>query len=265
MSLPTISFRSLLTQFASSFDRPYDPTQGIDELDVNSKLKLAVQANTAMDRLWRPPNAAFAWKWTTTSGLINLNTDGSIAWSSIQNSDDWFNLWSQDPRPPNNPPTNSGWYVGNPAYAIAATEDITALWPRTSLASIFAFWRIPRPVFNNALVVPATLYNIGQVVYDETATGHCYMALQNAVFGSALSDATKWAVQAPPDRIGNVIADFVETLRVGSKGSDASSKVKQSTMEQWLDVEMSRELALNGSGAPWEFNRWHTSFQFFIR
>jgi hypothetical protein len=105
------------------------------------------------------------------------------------------------------------------------------------------------------VVVGANTYNTGQIVYDETATGHCFMALQNGVLGSALSDATKWAVQAPPDRIGNVIAEFVESMRIASAGSDGSAAMAMKILDQWLEIEMSRELPRDGSGPPWGWDR----------
>lgn len=261
MNLPTISFRDLLGQFAAASGRAYDPLQNVDDLSISAKIQFASWLNTAMDRVWRAPNSAFAWKWTTTSGPLTVGADGSIAWSAIQNSDDWFNLWSQDPRPAQNPPSNMGWFIGNPAYAIPCSEDTQAFWPRTTLGTIWGFWRLPRPRFNNAVVVSANNYSAGQIVFDETATGHCYLALVNNAAGNALSDASQWAVQAPPDRVGNVLAEAVETMRLQAKGSEGSSGVNKSDFDTWLDIEMSRELPRDGSGAPWEYNRWHQFYR----
>lgn len=255
--LPSISFRSLLTQFAASEDRSYDPLQSIDELSVRGKLKFASWCNTAMDRLWRPPNAAFAWSWTTTNGIQTLSPDGSLPISSFANAD-WFNVWDKDPRPMDNPPQTAGWWGGNSAIPIKCVEDGTFIWPRARQGTVFMFWRTARPVFGNVVVVSANTYNIGQVVFDETATGHCYMALINGAAGNQLIDNTQWAVQAPPDRIGNVMAEQVETMRLQAKGSDGSSTVNQRDVETWLDVEMARELPRDGTGFPWQFNRWHS-------
>jgi len=167
MSFPQNSFRDIVVQVANAVGRSYDvlDTPPLDELNQGLKSKIAGFCNTSLDRLWRNPNPAFAWKWTTTSGLITLQANGSFLWSDIANSDDWFNVWSQDPRPVQTNPPSPGWFLGNPAFPIRCVEDNAAVWPRINQTTVFAFWRLPVPKLTSRLVNTGSTYNtIGTLV-----------------------------------------------------------------------------------------------------
>lgn len=264
MSFPVTSFRDLMVQCANAAGLGYDPldTPPIDDLSQIQKSKFAGFANTAMDRIWRNPNPAFAWKWTTTSGPLTLQTNGSILWSDIQNSDDWFNLWDRDPRPMDNPPPNLGWHIGNSARPVRCIEDNAAIWPRINQGTVFAFWRLPRPQFTARLVNTGTTYNtVGTLVWDAidaTGSGHVYKSIATGALGGNLTDAAKWTPQLIPDRISNVIAEFIETMRLQSAGADGSSGLNNAEAMTWLDYEMAKENPRDGNGAPWDFDRRYT-------
>lgn len=255
MSFPVVSFANILTQCAAAADLAYDPAQSIDELSTNTKLKFATFINSAMDRIWRAPNPAFAWKWTTTNVEITLDADGMFAWDEIENSDDWFNLWDRDPRPQDNPPGSSGWWIGNSARALRSTEDYDGVWPRVAgQQTVFAFYRMPRPKFTNVAVNTATSYAAGSLVYDPSGTGHCYLANAASAPGNNLADS-KWTRQAIPERVADVLADFAEQLRLDSKAEEARSMGQFKVMNMWLDEEMRKELPREGGGPPWCWDR----------
>lgn len=262
------TFRDIMVQAANSAGSGYDPldTPPIDELSQVFKSKIAGFCNTSMDRVWRNPNPAFAWKWTTTSGLLTLQPTGFINWSDIQFSDDWFNIWSMDPRPPNNPPKGNGWWIGNAAYPITCVEDAQAIWPRTSLLTVWGFWRLPRPQFTSRVVDTTKTYNVvGTLVWDESGTGNVFKSIATSALGNNLLDAAKWMPQLIPDRLSDVLAESIETMRLQSAAADGSSKINQSDFDQWLDNEMAKENPRDGNGPPWgydrRFRRYCSSYQ----
>lgn len=248
----------MMVQYANSAGLAFDPLDNppLDDLSQSTKSKFAGFTNTAIGRLWRNPNPAFAWKWTTTSGPITLQTNGSILWSDIQNSDDFFSLWSGDPRPMDNPPPNLGWWVGNSAFAVRAVEDNSAIWPRVNQATVYAFWRIPVPQFTSRLVNTGTTYNtIGTLVWDQSATGHVYKSINTGALGSNLTDTGKWTPQTIPMRLADVLAEFVETMRLTSAGADGSGAQNNAEAMTWLDYEMAKENPRDGTGNPWSYDR----------
>ena len=250
-------------QAANAAGLAYAPVDSppLDQLNQAIKSKIAGFVNTAMDRLWRNPNPAFAWKWTTTSGLLTVQPGGFINWSDINYSDDWFNLFSQDPRPPSSPPNNSGWYAGNPAYPITCIEDAEAIWPRTSLLQVYAFWRLPVPRFTSNLVNTGSTYNvIGTLVWDELGTGSVFKSIATGALGNNLLDTGKWLRVDIPYRLSNVMAEMVETMRLQGAGADGSSKINDAEMQTWLDNEMAKENPRDGNGPPWAWDRRFTNF-----
>lgn len=258
MAFPTVTFRDIVAQVANSMGLAYDPldSPALDDLSQGQKSKIAGFSNTALDRVWRNPNPAFAWKWTTTSGTINLQANSSILWSDIQNSDDWFNLWTFDPRPMDNPPPNLGWYVGNAALPVNCVEDNAAIWPRLSQTSVYAFWRLPVPKLTSRLVNTGTTYNtIGTLVWDQSATGSVFKSIATGALGSNLLDAAKWVVQDIPYRLSNVLAEMAQTTMLQSSGADGSSTVNNAEAMTWLDYEMAKENPRDGSGPPWAWDR----------
>lgn len=260
-TFPQVSFSQMLTQYANSAGVSFDPldTPALDDLSQSTKSKFAGWTNTGMDRLWRNPNPAFAWKWTTTSGPITLQTNGSILWSDIQNSDDFFNLWSVDPRPMDSPPPNLGWYVGNSAFPIHCVEDNQAIWPRVNSTTLYAFWRLPVPQFTSRLVDTTKTYNtIGTLVWDQASaagSGNVYKSIATGALGSNLTDAAKWVAQTVPYRLSNVLAEVVETMRLGSAGSDGSAGLNSAEADKWLDIEMAKENPRDGNGPVWGYDR----------
>jgi hypothetical protein len=252
-----------MVQVANSISRSYDPIDSppLDELNQALKSKIAGFCNTSLDRLWRNPNPAFAWKWTTTSGLLTLNADGSLPWSAIQNSDDWFSLWSQDPRPMDSPPPNIGWWLGNSAYPVRCVEDAAFIWPRISQTTVYAFWRLPVPKLTSRLVNPATTYNtIGTLVWDESGTGNVFMSIAAGALGSNLGDTSKWTPQTIPYRLSNVLAQMAQSMMLEADGSDGSAALNDKTVDNWLDCEMAKENPRDGSGCPWSFDRRYQHF-----
>lgn len=264
-AFPQVSFSQMMTQYANSAGLAFDPLDSptLDDLSQSTKSKFAGWTNTALDRLWRNPNPAFAWKWTTTSGVLTLQTNGSILWSDIQNSDDWFSLWSADPRPMDNPPPNIGWYVGNSAFPIHCVEDNAAIWPRVNSTTLYGFWRLPVPQLTSRLVNTASTYNtIGTLVWDQASvsgSGNVYKSLATGALGNNLTDAAKWVVQTIPYRLSNVLAEFVETMRLQAAGADGSSGLNSAEMMSWLDVEMAKENPRDGNGCPWSWDRRYRS------
>lgn len=258
MAFPVVSFRDLVVQVANSIGRAYDPLDNppLDELNQGLKSKMAGFCNTSLDRLWRNPNPAFAWKWTTTSGLITLQTNGSFLWSDIQNSDDWFSAWDRDPRPMDNPPPNIGWWVGNSARPIRCIEDNAAVWPRIEQTTIWVFWRLPVPKLTSRLVNTMSTYNtIGTLVWDEAGTGNVFMSIATGALGSNLGDAAKWAPQTIPYRLSNVLAQMAQSMMLEGDGSDGSAALNDKTVDNWLDCEMAKDNPRDGSGCPWSFDR----------
>lgn len=263
MSFPVVTLRDMMVQAANSAGVAYAPvdTPSIDELSTSNKSKYVGYINTSMDRLWRNPNPAFAWKWTTTSGLLTVQSGGFINWADIQFSEDWFCLFSQDPRPPNNPPNNNGWYCGNSAYPVTCVEDVQAIWPRTSLQTVYGFWRLPVPKFTSNLVSTTTTYNtIGTLVWDELGTGSVFKSIATAALGSNLLDTGKWLQVDIPYRLANVMAEMVETMRLQGTGADGSSKMNDAEMQTWLDTEMAKDNPRDGSGPVWGYDRRFSSY-----
>lgn len=260
---PVVTFSDIVTQVANSMGLGYSlvDTPPIDDMSKTTKSKIAGFSNTALDRVWRNPNPAFAWKWTTTSATINLQTNGSILWSDIQYSDDWFSLFTFDPRPMDNPPPNLGWYVGNSALPVRCVEDASAIWPRLTQTSVFAFWRLPVPKLTSRVVDAMTTYNtIGTLVWDETGTGSVYKSIATGALGSNLLDAAKWVVQDIPYRLSNVLAEMAQTMMLQASGADGSSTVNNAEAMTWLDIEMAKENPRDGSGPVWSYDRRYVQY-----
>lgn len=246
MSYPsTVTFQRILQDVSAAEAPAY--TTGTD-LSAVDRLRRRSFANTAMDWIWRPPNRMFAWDFSVATKTVTV-TNGNFPMSEIDNSD-WWSIWSQDPRPFNNP-TTSTW----PSIRgrITAYKDGSGLYPQASNGDVFVFYRQAAPQFSCVAVVAGTTYPAGSVVYDEDATGDCYVALVSAL-GSAIADPTKWQRQYIPQQIGNVLQNLIiAQLRDAIRSSGASATADKKAQE-WLDLEMMRQFPQPFAGPPWAIN-----------
>ncbi len=247
MSYPnTVTFQSMV-QDASASELPLYVDAAA--FTAATRFKYKSFANTAISWIWRTPNRMFAWDWSISTVTATI-TDGFFPWSTIENSD-WFNLWAQDPRPFPIPTASVNW----PGLygAVKAYQDGSGIYPQANLATVFAFFRRAQPKFTMTKVVGGTTYAAGSVVYDEDATGDCYVALVSAL-GSDISDPAKWARQLIPECIGNIMQTLIVSQLRDTNKSDESASIAYKEAQNWLDLEMERQLPRFLAGPPWAFN-----------
>jgi hypothetical protein len=230
MPAPTSTHKDILNAVALAAGVTYDTMLASDSERWTSF------ANTAMDWIWRPPNRLFAWKWSVTTDTITI-TDGKFALSEIDYSD-WWNLWSEDPRP----------------------------FLQTTQATVFAFYRIARPVFTSTVVTVATAYATGAVVFDDRTaanggTGNCFKCVTGYTTPATQGDLTtdlantaKWTVQSIPGVLTNPLIGWVDGLRRESLGQQERGGRVKADAEAWLDKEMAEQLPRWQNGPPWGFN-----------
>lgn len=218
-------------------------------------------ANTAMDWVWRPPNRLFAWKWSVATKTITI-TDGKFALSEIDYAD-WWNLWSEDPRPYLQ---NGGSWPSCDAFRVRAVDDGDGVWPQTERGTVFAFYRIARPRFTATVVAVATAYATGAIVYDDrtgvaASTGNCFKCVTGYTTPATEGDLTtdlanpaKWTAQSIPEILSNPLVGWIDGIRRENLGQqERSGRVKRDA-EEWLDKEMAEQLPRDMNGPPWAYN-----------
>jgi hypothetical protein len=255
MPAPTSTHKDILNAVALAAGVTYDTMLASDAERWTSF------ANTAMDWIWRPPNRLFAWKWSVTTDTITI-TDGKFDLSEIDYSD-WWSLWSEDPRPFLQ--NGSSWPSWD-AYRIHAVDDGDGVWPQTTQATVFAFYRIARPVFTSTVVTVATAYATGAVVYDDRTaanggTGNCFKCVTGYTTPAAQGDLTtdlantaKWTVQSIPAVLTNPLIGWVDGLRRESLGQQERGGRVKAEAEAWVDKEMAEQLPRWMNGPPWGKN-----------
>ncbi len=243
MASPTSTLKDILNDVALSAGLTYATLVDAD------KERWTSFANMAMDWIWRPPNRMFAWKWSVATKTITI-TDGKFALSEIDYSD-WWNLWSQDPRPFLQTITSWPAFGG---YRVHAVDDGDGVWPQTTQATVFAFYRTARPRFTSTLVVPATTYGSGVLVYDESGSGDCFLSIAAGALGSALTDTAKWTRQSIPYLLTNPMTGWVDGIRRENLGQQERSGRVKADAEAWLDKEMAEQLPRDMNGPPWAYN-----------
>lgn len=238
----TVTFLSILDRVALAVGLTYGTAQAAD-LE-----RWASYANTFMNWVWRCPNRMFAFDFSVEVAEEIAVTDGSFAASEIDDSD-WWNLWTQDPRPYQ---VSGGTWPNIWPLRVRAFQDADGIWPQTTQATVFAFYRKAQPKFTSTAVVGATTYAAGSVVYDATS-GDCYVALVSAL-GSAIADTAKWERQLVPEVLSGPLGDFIEAKLNQMLGQLDKKRDLRAEAEQWVDLEMMRQMPRNGSGPPWAYN-----------
>lgn len=255
MPSPTTTHKDTLNSVALSAGVTYATMLPAD------KERWSEYANTAMDWVWRPPNRLFAWKWSVTTKTITI-TDGKFALSEIDYSD-WWNLWSEDPRP--YVQTGGSWPSFD-AYRVRAVDDGDGVWPQTTQATVFAFYRIARPRFTSTVVAINTAYATGAIVYDDrtgvsASTGNCFKCVTGyttpateADLTTDLANTAKWTVQSIPEALSNPLRGWVDGIRRENLGQQERSGRVKHDAEDWLEKEMAEQLPRWLNGPPWGYN-----------
>jgi hypothetical protein len=265
MPSPTSSLKDVLNDVALMSGVTYATMLPAD------KERWTSYANTAMDWIWRPPNRLFAWKWSVATKTITI-TDGKFALSEIDYSD-WWNLWTEDPRPFLQ--SNSSWPSLN-GYRVRAVDDGDGVWPQTDRATVFAFYRTARPRFISTVVTVATAYATGAIVYDDRTvanggTGNCFKCVTgyttpalDADLTTDLANTAKWTPQSIPEILSNPLTGWVDGIRRENLGQQERSGRVKADAEAWLDKEMAEQLPRDMNGPPWAYNAAGHHFDRFL-
>lgn len=166
MPLPTWTFQQLWYSLAIKAGLNPDPALGTVNVSAIMLASYADFLSDAVHFAWRPDTMRpeLIWPFTVSFNASVTVTSQTFLLSTLANAD-WYRLWSADPRLYSATPT---------AYTIAATDDGTNVYPRTTLTPLFAFYRPARPVFTSVVPDPVRTYNVGDLVYDSqisTLTG----------------------------------------------------------------------------------------------
>lgn len=149
-----VTFREVLWAMAYAADANPDPAAGEVTLAALNKAQYTAHLQTAIRQLWNPSvNEGFAWPETVVGATVAV-TDGKIA-RSLLGAGDYWSVWKSDPR------------IGyDPRRPCAIEEkrlhvdyDGTSIYPATSAASVFVFYRRAVPLFTAVRVDTGRTYN----------------------------------------------------------------------------------------------------------
>lgn len=245
MPVPLVGFQSLLWSLAFKAGLNPDPTFGtvnMKDFDVASFVDFL---NDAVLWAWKPDPERPEIVWPYTVKTVSATPSaGKIDLATLEYAD-WWRVWSADPRVYAAAPT---------AYPVSDTWDNDGVWPRTALSPVFVFYRPMRPMFTYtpALTDSGTVYALGSLVWDKDVSGNVFKAIVANAHGNALTDPTKWTLQAVPDPLVKPILTKAEAFRVKSKGNDPAKFLAEA--DALLAAEKARALPANGPGAPWSFD-----------
>lgn len=242
MARPTVTFKSILTSMAFQMG-----LNGYSSLQSNDLSRLANFATRVMDMIWRCPNRLFAFDFSVTSDTITI-TDGKFALSEIDYSD-WWSLWTQDPRPYQ---SSSATWPNLWPWRVRGLADNDGIWPQTNQSTVFVFWRTAAPRFTSTAVDTGTNYAAGSLVYDASSED-CYLALEANAPGNDLTNA-KWERQLIPAVLQDPMIDWMDAMRLNALSATDKKRDVQKDADQWLDLEMMRQMPRDGSGPPWAYN-----------
>ena len=110
-----------------------------------------------------------------------------------------------------------------------------------------------RPELTSTVVDDQTDYDAGEIVYDESATGDCYLANDDAAPGDDLTDA-KWTRQVIPSPLWEPLVRWVNAERLATLAQTERSQSAQMQAAEWVDMEMLRQPPRDGGGPPWAYN-----------
>lgn len=268
MPAPTVSFKSILSSVAAEAGFTYStlPSAGTD------KERWANYATRIMEWIWRCPNRMFAFDFSTETETVTI-TDGKFATSLIDYSD-WWSLWNQDPRPFMQ---NNGNWPNVWTWRIYGLQSADYIYPQTTEGSVFAFYRRATPRFSSTVVAISTTYLTDQIVYDDrtgvsASTGDCYKCVAGYTtpnnepdLTTDLANTAKWTRQSIPAVLEGTFTDFVNAKRLQSLGNTEKKRDVRAEAEQWLDLEMARQMPRDGAGPPWAYNGAPGYFELFNR
>jgi hypothetical protein len=139
--MATVTFMNLMERLAVASGINPSGTAGTADWSETNKYAFVSHLNAALEWCWRPENPRLAWPETIGTGTVAV-TSGVIAWNTL-GAGDWFNLWTEDPRP-----QLDGNGQRNPARAVQALWDAAGVYPRAlepGTATVFAFYRTAIP------------------------------------------------------------------------------------------------------------------------
>jgi hypothetical protein len=201
----------------------------------------------------------------TITGASNLvaSTNNVFSASLVEGSD-FVTAWSLDPREYYKGNQNAQiWWGGMnqlERFRFGATPDIGGtqwiLHPQqASYANLTGtatlFYRAPMPVWTWTLVVSATTYAAGDLVYDDTS-GNVYKSL-GAYAGSTISDATKWTAQVIPVQLQELVLMDAERRRLLAQNAAQAESALQDC-EATLETEKNKAMGLAEQAqkaSPW--------------
>lgn len=160
---------------------------------------MAEYLSEAMDWAWKFPQRP--WPNTIEGDEVTL-VNGVIQWGTVYYANFW-EVYRSDPRPL---PPSHPW----PA-PVPCRRDADGIWPLHGIGfkdvaptTLFVLFQRRAAEFTMNLVLPATEYQIGDVVYDGASgkTGDCYRSLAAQTTptppDAQLADATLWERQEIP-------------------------------------------------------------------
>jgi hypothetical protein len=222
--MPT-TFKSLLWQLARDAGKNPDASLGTADLSTPLQHMMLHWLNEALDYVWLDHAPYFIKPEITTSASKTVTAN--VIGSNAINTSPWVAVYTADPRISD---------TAQPVKAVfKANEDVYL--PDVSSGTVFVFWVVPKPQWTLTASVDATSYNTGAVVYH-ASSGDCYVALQNAVLGSQVSDATKWAPQRAPDVLIQPLRDYARYKWLMSRELEKPAMVAMGKAELYLENRM---------------------------
>lgn len=149
-----IPFRDVLWAMAHAADANPDPAAGVVTLSTLDKTRYTAHLQTAIRQLWAPVvHGNFVWPETVVGEEIAV-TSGKIA-CTLLGAGDFWTLWKSDPRVGFDPDSPSSVET----LRLESTHDGSFVYPGTSAATVYAFYRRAVPQFTATRVNTARTYN----------------------------------------------------------------------------------------------------------